>query len=261
MQIVLNLRCDRPDVLARSGPGRESVAPVEPDEPGQGEHVPPLQPGRGTLEQHHLLTAARSDSLYQAAADPELGGKRRGDLRERGRDQDGIVGARSGSPRLPSPASTSALSIPCRARFRRAGRRACPASRPAPTARSPAPDTASRVSCSIGGVSLPQLRITRVREHLVHAAASHHVAAQEQDHQPIAHTTHSARPPAARRDRRPAPKAPLLLLNAPANLTCARPPGQHQASRNRSGGYGSQELWVVPLTVLPEHQPAPGRRG
>src|SRR6266566_2743613 len=53
----------------------------------------------------------------------------------------------------------------------------------------------------------------------------------------------------------PPPKAPFILLNAPANLTCVRPAGQDQASRNRSGGYGSQELWVVPLTVLPEHQP------
>src|SRR5712691_4887501 len=81
-----------------SGPGPESVAPVQPDEPGQGERVPPLQPGCGTLEQHHLLTAARSDWLYQAAADPELGCQRRGDLPERGRDQDGIVGGTLGQP-------------------------------------------------------------------------------------------------------------------------------------------------------------------
>ena len=90
------LRRARPDVRALSGPGRESVAPVQPDEPGQGERVPPLQPGCGTLEQHHLLTPARSDWLYQAAADPELGCQRRGDLREGGRDQDGIVGATLG---------------------------------------------------------------------------------------------------------------------------------------------------------------------
>src|SRR6266568_4187623 len=79
-----------------SGPGRESVAPVQPDEPGQGEQVPPLQPGCGPLEQHHLLAAARPDWLYQAAADPELGRQRRGDLRERGGDQDGIVGGTLG---------------------------------------------------------------------------------------------------------------------------------------------------------------------
>ncbi len=55
-------------------------------------------------KQDHLLTAARSDGLHQAAAGPELGCQRRGDLRERGRDQDGIAGAPSGS--LRSPAST-----------------------------------------------------------------------------------------------------------------------------------------------------------
>jgi hypothetical protein len=80
-----------------------------------------------------------------------------------------------------------------------------------------------------GGVSLPQLRIARVREHLVHAAASHHVAAQEHGHQPIAHPTHSARPPAARRDRRPGPKAPLILLNA------ARQPDMRAAARAAPG--------------------------
>src|SRR5947207_2174679 len=56
-----------------SGPGLESVTPVQPDESGQGEHLPPLQPGRGTLEQHDLLFPAWSDRLHQAAADPELG--------------------------------------------------------------------------------------------------------------------------------------------------------------------------------------------
>src|SRR6266566_7173640 len=76
--------------------------------------------------------------------------------------------------------------------------------------------------------------IARVREHLVHAPASHHVAAQEQGQQPIAHLTHSARPPAAPLNRRPALKAPHILLNTPDNLICARPLGQHQASRNRS---------------------------
>jgi hypothetical protein len=44
----------------------------------------------------------------------------------------------------------------------------------------------------ITGVSLPQFRIARVRQNLVHAAASHHVTAQEQGQQTIAHLTHSA---------------------------------------------------------------------
>jgi hypothetical protein len=52
--------------------------------------------GCGTLEQHHLLAAARPDRLCQAAADPELGCQRRGDLRERGGDQDGVVGGTLG---------------------------------------------------------------------------------------------------------------------------------------------------------------------
>jgi len=58
----------------------------------------------------------------------------------------------------------------------------------------------------IGGVSLPQFRIARVRQNLVHAAASHHITAQEQGQQTIAHLTHCARPPAAPRNRRPAAK-------------------------------------------------------
>jgi hypothetical protein len=70
----------------------------------------------------------------------------------------------------------------------------------------------------IAGVSLPQFRIARVRQHLVHAAAGHHVAAQEQGQQPITHLTHSARPPATRRNRKPALNAPLILLSAPDNL-------------------------------------------
>ena len=49
---------------ARSGPGRESVAAVQPDEPGQGEHLPPLQPGGGTLEQDDFLVAAGPDWLH-----------------------------------------------------------------------------------------------------------------------------------------------------------------------------------------------------
>ena len=77
----------------------------------------------------------------------------------------------------------------------------------------------------ITGVSLPQFRIARVRQNLVHAAASHHVTAQEQGQQPIAHLTHCARPPAARRNRRPARTAPFTLLNTPDNLIPARPPG------------------------------------
>ena len=79
----------------------------------------------------------------------------------------------------------------------------------------------------IARVSLPQFRIARVREHLVHAAASHHITAQEQGQQTIAHPAHSARPPAARRSRRPALQAPLILLTPPNSLICARPPGQH----------------------------------
>jgi hypothetical protein len=58
----------------------------------------------------------------------------------------------------------------------------------------------------IGGVSLPQFRIARVREHLVHPAASHHITAQEQGQQTITHPAHSARPPAAPLNRRPALK-------------------------------------------------------
>ena len=88
----------------------------------------------------------------------------------------------------------------------------------------------------IGGVSLPQFRIARVRQNLVHAAASHHITAQEQGQQTIAHLTHPARPPAAPRNRRPALQAPLMLLTPPNSLICARPRGQHQASR--SGGSG-----------------------
>ena len=56
----------------------------------------------------------------------------------------------------------------------------------------------------IGGVSLPQFRIARVRQHLVHAAASHHITAQEQGQQTISHLTHCARPPAAPLNRGPA---------------------------------------------------------
>ena len=67
----------------------------------------------------------------------------------------------------------------------------------------------------ITGVSLPQFRIARERQNMVHAAASHHVTAQEQGQQTIAHLTHSARPPAARRNRRPALQAPLILLTPP----------------------------------------------
>jgi hypothetical protein len=40
---------------------------------------------------------------------------------------------------------------------------------------------------------LPQFRVARVRENLVDAAARHHIAAQEQGQQPIAHIIHPAR--------------------------------------------------------------------
>ena len=60
----------------------------------------------------------------------------------------------------------------------------------------------------IGGVSLPQFRIARVRQHLVHAAAGHHITAQEQGQQTITHLTHSARRPATRRNRKPALRCP-----------------------------------------------------
>jgi hypothetical protein len=39
-----------------------------------------------------------------------------------------------------------------------------------------------------------------MRENLVDAATSHHIPAQEQGHQPIAHIIHSARPPAQSQD-------------------------------------------------------------
>ena len=73
----------------------------------------------------------------------------------------------------------------------------------------------------IGGVSLPQLRIARVRQNLVHAPAGHHITAQEQGQQTITHLTHPATPPAARRNRRPALQAPLILLTPPDSLLCA----------------------------------------
>src|SRR6266536_2156120 len=47
----------------------------------------------------------------------------------------------------------------------------------------------------VADVWLPQFRAARVRENLVDAAARHHIAAQEQGQQPIAHLIHSARPP------------------------------------------------------------------
>ena len=43
------------------------------------------------------------------------------------------------------------------------------------------------------GIPLPQLRVAGVRQNLVDAAASHHIAAQEQGQQPIAHIIHCAR--------------------------------------------------------------------
>src|ERR1700730_6864882 len=92
---------------------------------------------------------------------------------------------------------------------------------PAKARRPPAPAMGplgqADVRPRIAGVSLPQFRIARVRKHLVHAAASHHVAAQNQGQQPIAPPTPSARPPAAPLNRRPALTAPLILLNAPDN--------------------------------------------
>ncbi len=48
----------------------------------------------------------------------------------------------------------------------------------------------------VARVPLPQFQVPRVRENLVDAAASHHIAAQEHGHQPVAHIDHSARPPA-----------------------------------------------------------------
>lgn len=50
-----------------SGPGLEPVTPVQPDESGQGEHLPPLQIGRGTRTARPALSAW-SDRLHQAAA-------------------------------------------------------------------------------------------------------------------------------------------------------------------------------------------------
>ena len=42
-------------------------------------------------------------------------------------------------------------------------------------------------------VCLPQFRVARMRENLVDATTSHHIATQEQVQQPIAHVIHSAR--------------------------------------------------------------------
>jgi len=55
-------------------------------------------------------------------------------------------------------------------------------------------DAGSRVT----GTAFPQFRVAGARQYLVHAAAQHHITAEEQGHQPIGHIIHCARTPPAR---------------------------------------------------------------
>ena len=66
---------------------------VEPDEAGPGEHSSPGEIGASLLEQDHLLVPTLAERVHQAPAVGELGGERRGNGGEGGRDQDRIVGS------------------------------------------------------------------------------------------------------------------------------------------------------------------------
>src|SRR5262249_24369702 len=79
----------------------------------------------------------------------------------------------------------------------------------------------------VAGVHLPQFRVAGVRQNLVDAAAGHHVAAQEQGHQPAAQIDHSARPPA----QGPAPDtACAIRWRPPAALALFAGGAAHAAS-------------------------------
>ena len=85
---------------------------VEPDEMRARDEASPLEHAALFREEDDLVDAAEADRLDEPAAVCELLDQRCRNLRECGCDEDGVVRRVLGSPALPSPTTTVALSTP-----------------------------------------------------------------------------------------------------------------------------------------------------
>lgn len=104
----------------------------------------------------------------------------------------------------------------------------------------------------VTGVSFPQFRVAGLRQNLVDAAARHHVTAQEQGHQAIAHLIHSPRPssqapigigqPASTARPQPAPKPPgaAAALGAKMRGACRSVWWAAQGAGRAAPGWGAR---------------------